>query len=90
MDSREGKAMSKEQGLKPCPFCGGDGEVVHHNSNKDYDEWRIACKSRCCFTQWVRDIGTVISEWNTRAPLPCETCGEPCSYSPTSKEPSHE
>ena len=53
------------QGLKPCPYCGGEVEMVKLNKKKksDPDFFRIDCRS--CHKLVVRGIG-----------FPCETPAE--------------
>lgn len=43
--------MNEELKILPCPFCGGEGEIVHfHNS------WYIACK-KCSAQMGYRNAG---------------------------------
>lgn len=48
--------------LKPCPFCGGEGEFVRvrygHSSGVLKDSWTARCKNRCCELKSYEDLIT--------------------------------
>lgn len=57
--------------LKPCPFCGGEAEVVEIHPGM----LRIVCNSCLARSGWLPDgatRGEAIEAWNTRQPLECE------------------
>lgn len=66
--------------LKPCPFCGGEAEVVSmHYRDEDLTLWQVRCKTRPydvddenrCYTAdsfiSFDDKEKAIEAWNTRA-----------------------
>lgn len=58
--------MSEE--LKPCPFCGGEAEIVEVMDNPP-ETIAIQCKSGCGVSahhKWM-DESVLIKRWNTRA-----------------------
>lgn len=50
--------------LKPCPFCGGEAELVReairvesNQMSKIKDRWVVKCKRGCCCTcEWIDNI----------------------------------
>lgn len=57
--------MNKE--LKPCPFCGGEAEVIEQNNG--FRIWHQAFCANCRVSQCVRDYRTIeqaIVAWNKR------------------------
>ena len=34
--------------LKPCPFCGGEANIVQESTGTDQDFARIRFKAKCC------------------------------------------
>ena len=76
--------------LKPCPFCGGEAEIVEVMDNPP-ETIAIQCKSGCGVSahhKWM-DESVLIKRWNTRAErttrliwnkhddcFECESCGK--------------
>ena len=55
-----------EDKLKPCPFCGGEAELIEHNGM-----YWIECKDKCCGCELTFE-GTsegAIERCNTRKPI---------------------
>jgi len=59
--------------LKPCPFCGGEAEILRQNIGSDFYEYRYWA---CCSDQYCpAGEGTILKEspeeaaeiWNRRA-----------------------
>lgn len=55
--------------LKPCPFCGGEAELVEHNGGLVF--YSVSCKNENCFAGAV-DVRhfskeTIVEAWNRRA-----------------------
>lgn len=56
--------------LKPCPFCGGEAEVVHNEYRKNFrkkEYWYIRCA--CCRATSAATFteGDAVRDWNRRA-----------------------
>ena len=55
--------------LKPCPFCGGEAELVEHNEGLVF--YFVRCKNENCFAGAadVRHFSkeTLVEAWNRRA-----------------------
>ena len=51
--------------LKPCPFCGGEAELVNIGA-KLCDPITVACKQCKCNTQWFDRECDAIKAWNRR------------------------
>ena len=49
--------------LKPCPFCGGEAEIIDPD-----DIISVQCKSCQCGTNCYCDERSAIAKWNTRTP----------------------
>ena len=56
--------MSEE--LKPCPFCGGDAELVIRAIGTAVMCFTESCE--CAFTAWHTLEADAVKQWNTRAP----------------------
>ena len=53
--------------LKKCPFCGGDAEVVQHNTYKR--DWTPRCKQTSCCGRLQKKFAykeLAIKFWNRR------------------------
>lgn len=62
--------------LKPCPFCGGEAELLRSVPNKEGRVWwRVVCKSEECFASysnfWHMLPDEATTAWNTRAVRTC-------------------
>lgn len=61
--------MTSNEELKPCPFCGGEAELVEHNGDLIF--YSVSCKNENCFAGAVdvRHFGkeTLVEAWNRRA-----------------------
>ena len=57
-----------ETKLLPCPFCGGEAEMIKRKSNFPYIHgvWCIGCK---CRTSFEKSEEIAIEKWNTRKPV---------------------
>ena len=59
--------MSKYKKLKPCPFCGGEAEIMEYS-----DRFQCGCKDEDCIV-WVEEMPVyltrsgAIKDWNNRA-----------------------
>lgn len=64
--------MSDER-LLPCPFCGGEAEIIEEGFLAEPDYFMIRCKDKNCTmrpkTDFYKDKSKVISFWNTRKPI---------------------
>lgn len=63
-----------EPDLKPCPFCGGDKNVICKTDYGDGDAYAVSCRYMEChgaiFTLsygYFHTEAEAIAEWNTRA-----------------------
>lgn len=58
--------------LKPCPFCGGEAEIMEYS-----DRFQCGCKDEGCIA-WVEEMPVyltrsgAIKDWNTRAERTCD------------------
>ena len=55
--------MSATEELKPCPFCGGEAEIV----GDDYMEWIAECVECCASSMTYATEAEAVEAWNTRA-----------------------
>ena len=58
--------------LKPCPFCGGEAEIVEVRDNPP-ETIAIQCKSGCGVSvhhKWMEE-SVLVERWNTRAERTC-------------------
>ena len=61
--------------LKPCPFCGGSGELLHlqnvYHFNADnyvkWSEWKVECENCGAETSEAGAPELVIEAWNRGA-----------------------
>lgn len=58
--------MLKDEGVKPCPFCGGKADPGHYKgSYKDDEYYLVMCME--CFARTVGDtLEDAIAAWNRR------------------------
>lgn len=57
--------------LKPCPFCGGEAELVDCEVNP---RWFVKCPKRCCEqSKLYMSKASAIKAWNKRAGVKDET-----------------
>lgn len=60
--------LEYEEGLKPCPFCGGEATV---SQDVNYDWWYVECSNDNCAVDVATKIcetkDEAISIWNRRA-----------------------
>ena len=73
------KDQEKEKKLLPCPFCGGEAEIVSSEFGI-----HVKCKNEKCWNIDYHSEQQAIKAWNTRhtEPTPskpghCPTCGTP-------------
>jgi len=52
--------------LKPCPFCGGEAEVLLDESSdyREHWEWYVSCINDC--PMYFKSEEEAIKAWNTR------------------------
>ncbi len=63
-----------EPNLKPCPFCGGDKNVICKTDYGDGDAYAVSCRYMECHGAifalgygYFHTEAEAIAEWNTRA-----------------------
>lgn len=67
--------LRKKREIKPCPFCGGEAEVIESDHSGTFFCWCDSCETRGNYY----DTGAeAIEAWNKRTVLTCtkETAGE--------------
>ena len=68
LQGRDEDAETGREGLKPCPFCGGEAELFEREEGSDF--WDIRCKTSECFMEdgsnWFLHPDVVTKMWNTR------------------------
>lgn len=55
--------------LKPCPFCGGDAEIIYRESAArppNWDKSFVQCRRCEAESNWEETIEQAITAWNTR------------------------
>ena len=60
--------------LKPCPFCGGEAELVDIDPAGmlgTYDPITVHCKECECNTNWFSEEWEAIEAWNRRVSNDC-------------------
>lgn len=88
--------------LLPCPFCGGEADLVeHHGILGVTGKWVAFCTSQACDSQAIRPTqAAAIHDWNRRIPpaavtrLPCRlhenthclSCYPPAAVTEASEE----
>lgn len=60
----EGWTMSE---LKPCPFCGGEAEMLTAESMHGGNLYGVMCNCCACRTDVFDNEAEAIEAWNTRA-----------------------
>lgn len=63
--------------LKPCPFCGGEAELVYSEPGHEDRIWCIVrCKDWNCpgehLNEWYATDDDAIGKWNTRYERTCD------------------
>ena len=53
--------------LKPCPFCGGEAEIVDTGDLYGHCEYSVSCTSCNCNTDWLTNKKEAVQAWNKRA-----------------------
>lgn len=53
--------------LKPCPFCGGEAELVIDGTDDCPCIW-VQCKNGCCSIRFCETEAEAIEAWNKRVP----------------------
>ena len=49
--------------LKPCPFCGGEAEMLNYSPK----EWLVVCPVCCGMVErWCETKEEAITQWNRR------------------------
>ena len=62
------KKMSRDDELKPCPFCGGEGCIQRHEFVGYTDTFGVVCLDCGCETrQFFTHKKTAVRAWNRRA-----------------------
>ena len=60
--------------LLPCPFCGGEAEIMHLPAVEPSAQWHIHCANRDCEVDpflWRSTEAEAIAAWNSRAERTC-------------------
>ena len=53
--------------IKPCPFCGGKGEISEDLSSQSRSRWYyVVCDSCCAKSDVVNSEAEAILDWNRR------------------------
>ena len=67
-DRKTGGKMTEK--MKPCPFCGGEGEVMECFDVPSQDTYYVAkCYGGCCnMNSMYYERQEAIDDWNNRAP----------------------
>lgn len=55
--------------LKPCPFCGGEAEIVEQKHREYASTFYVRCKGYCIKQHDFRDKERAVEAWNTRKPI---------------------
>jgi hypothetical protein len=59
-----GKAVD-ENGLKPCPFCGGEADLLKAKPDDAWPEDYVTCKNHDC--DIFGNYSATVESWNRRA-----------------------
>jgi hypothetical protein len=60
----------EERKLKPCPFCGGEADLMQSTSTLGYisHHWSVNCTVEgCCETGWLESESEAEAAWNRRS-----------------------
>ena len=52
--------------LKKCPFCGGEGRIVHTTPTSGHSKWFISCNECNADTDFYKTDDEAIEAWNKR------------------------
>lgn len=63
-------------GLLPCPFCGGEAEMLTAESMHGGNLYGVMCNCCACRTDVFDNEAEAIAAWNTRAERTCRDTGE--------------
>ena len=59
--------------LLPCPFCGGEADLVKYIGKLDCKKFAVECRNIECptlpCTEWYLDKEEAIKAWNIRKPM---------------------
>lgn len=61
--------MAKKKCLNPCPFCGGDAEMIEIETGPGRWVFMPRCKDTFCCARVTRkwtDLDTAVYAWNRR------------------------
>lgn len=59
----------KKSGLKSCPFCGGESEllIIPPDNDREKTTWLVRCIKGCCNQMPHKTDTEAIEAWNRRA-----------------------
>lgn len=66
--------------LKPCPFCGGEAEMLTAESMHGGNLYGVMCNCCACHTDVFDNEAEAIAAWNTRAERTCRNVDEEYPY----------
>ena len=55
--------------LKPCPFCGGEAELLYRGNYAAHRFCREKCEEYDCWMASYKDELQTAEDWNTRKPM---------------------
>lgn len=61
--------MSNEIKLLPCPFCGGEADLIEQKHREYASTYYVRCKGCHCKSLERMGVGIVAEAWNTRKPM---------------------
>lgn len=62
--------------LKPCPFCGGEAEMLTAESMHGGNLYGVMCNCCACRTDVFDNEAEAIAAWNTQAERTCHNISE--------------